>query len=78
MITPVTRYLVDKKYVFKDGKEFYQLYFYDAMDGVIVTILAPIFNKQLNPDSQSYNESAIAELSKRTKRLDIDNKIVGE
>ena len=38
----VSRFLVDKKPIEKNGEAFYRLYFYDSMDNVVITIDAPV------------------------------------
>lgn len=52
----VTRFLVDKKLVEIDGQEHYKLYFYDSMDGVIVTIVAPVVTPQSEKEIETIEE----------------------
>jgi phage antirepressor YoqD-like protein len=52
----VTRFLVDKKYLIKDGEEYYRLYFYDSMDGVIVTIDAPVVKNRMAVEQERIEE----------------------
>jgi type VI protein secretion system component Hcp len=52
----VQRFLVDKKLVEIDGKEHYKLYFYDSMDGVIVTIVAPVVTPQNDKEKESIEQ----------------------
>lgn len=59
MITPVERHLVDKKFVIKDGKEYFKLYFYDMMDGIVVSVLAPIIERGVQEDTQEFYDYRI-------------------
>jgi hypothetical protein len=78
MMKEVTRFLVDKQFVRKDGKDYYKLFFYDAMDGVIVTILAPILDNTLKQMDKNANELAIEQLQLRSKQVTEDNSVRGD
>lgn len=73
----ITRFLVDKKLVEINGQEYYKLYFYDAMDGVIVTIVAPVVTPQMEVEREAIERQTLEEVDSERALYDVNSNIEG-
>lgn len=73
----ITRFLVDKKLVEINGQEYYKLYFYDAMDGVIVTIVAPVVTPQMELEREAIERQTLEEVDSERALYDVNSNIEG-
>jgi hypothetical protein len=67
----VRRYLIDKREITKDNVRYYRLFFFDSMDGIVVTFDAPIMKSRGIP---SFDENM--ELPEVPEKVEVPKDVV--